>query len=194
MTNQRCPEAASVHFDHFARSPICSLCLLPVPAVPPLVAIIGSRVTQQSRARNLRYANLSRDIRASSIRSLDHVRQTRRSFRTCRATDRRQRQRSVVALADRTSQNSVAGVRIWEKIDTGGSRNSATKFRPLVYFLLNNPHFWGRSVAEWLACWTEAQKARVQIAVATLSGNSLRQTAHTHHASVYQAAKLVASL
>jgi len=25
------------------------------------------------------------------------------------------------------------------------------------------------SVAEWLACWTQAQKARVQIAVATLS-------------------------
>ena len=141
VTNQRCPEAASVHFDHSARSPICSLCLFPVPAVPPLVAIIGSRVTQQSRAHNLRYANLSRDIRASSIRSLDHVRQTRRSLRTCRATHRRQRQRSVVALADRTSQNSVAGVRIWEKIDTGGSRNSATKFRPLVYFLLNNPHF-----------------------------------------------------
>ena len=44
------------------------------------------------------------------------------------------------------------------------------------------------SVAEWLACWTKAQKARVQIAVATLSGNSLRQTAHTHRASVHQAA------
>jgi len=52
----------------------------------------------------------------------------------------------------------------------------------------------GRSVAEWLACWTQAQKARVQIAVATLSGNSLRQTAHTHCASVHQAAKLVATL
>ena len=48
-------------------------------------------------------------------------------------------------------------------------------------------------VAEWLACWTRVQKARVQIAVATLSGNSLRQTAHTHCASV-QAAKLVAAL
>ena len=35
------------------------------------------------------------------------------------------------------------------------------------------------------------QKARVQIAVATLSGNSLRQTVHTHCASVHQAAKLV---
>jgi len=52
----------------------------------------------------------------------------------------------------------------------------------------------GGSVAEWLACWTQAQKARVQIAVATLSGNSLGQTVHTHCASVHQAAKLVAAL
>jgi len=51
----------------------------------------------------------------------------------------------------------------------------------------------GGSVAEWLACWTQA-RARVKIAVATLSGNSLRQTGHTHHASVHQAAKLVAAL
>jgi len=49
-------------------------------------------------------------------------------------------------------------------------------------------------VAEWLACWTQAQKARIQIAVATLSDNSLRQTDHTHCASVHQAAKLVAAL
>jgi len=34
----------------------------------------------------------------------------------------------------------------------------------------------------------------VQIAVATLSGNSLRQTVHTHRASVHHAAKLVAAL
>jgi len=34
----------------------------------------------------------------------------------------------------------------------------------------------------------------VQIVVATLSGNSLRQTVHTHCASVHQAAKLVAAL
>jgi len=35
----------------------------------------------------------------------------------------------------------------------------------------------------------------VQIApVATLSGNSLRQTVHTHRASVHQAAKLVAAI
>jgi len=49
-------------------------------------------------------------------------------------------------------------------------------------------------VAERLACWTEAQKAQVQIAVTTLSGNSLRQTVRTHCASVHQAAKLVAAL
>jgi len=36
--------------------------------------------------------------------------------------------------------------------------------------------------------------ARVQIAAATLSGNSLRQTVHTLRASVHQAAKLVAAL
>jgi len=34
----------------------------------------------------------------------------------------------------------------------------------------------------------------VQIAVATLSGNSFRQSLHTHCASVHQAAKLVAAL
>ena len=36
--------------------------------------------------------------------------------------------------------------------------------------------------------------AWVQIAVVTLSGNSLGQTDHTHCASVHQAAKLVAAL
>ena len=36
--------------------------------------------------------------------------------------------------------------------------------------------------------------ARVQMAVATLSGNSLRQTVHTRRASLHQAAKLVAAL
>ena len=52
----------------------------------------------------------------------------------------------------------------------------------------------GGSVAEWSACWTQAQKGLVQIAVATLSGNRLRQTVHTHRASVHQAAKLIAAL
>jgi len=48
-------------------------------------------------------------------------------------------------------------------------------------------------VTEWLACWTQAQIARVQIAAATLSGNSLRQTVHTRRASAHQAATLVAA-
>jgi len=52
----------------------------------------------------------------------------------------------------------------------------------------------GGSVAEWLACWTQTPKARVQIAVATLSGNSIRQTVHTHCAFDHQAAKLAATL
>ena len=50
------------------------------------------------------------------------------------------------------------------------------------------------SVAEWLVCWTQAQKTWVQIADAQLSRNSLRQTVHTNRASVHQAAKLVAAL
>jgi len=36
--------------------------------------------------------------------------------------------------------------------------------------------------------------AQVQIAAAMLSSNSLRQTVHTHRASVHKAAKLVAAL
>jgi len=53
----------------------------------------------------------------------------------------------------------------------------------------------GGSVAEWLARSTQAdRRARVQIAAATLSGNSLGQTVHAHCASVHQAAKLVAAL
>jgi len=39
-----------------------------------------------------------------------------------------------------------------------------------------------------------AEGPGVQIAVVTLSGNSLRQTVHTHCFSVHQAAKLVAAL
>ena len=47
----------------------------------------------------------------------------------------------------------------------------------------------GGSVAEWLACWTQAQKG-----LGSNRSNSLRQTVHTHRASVHQAAKLVAAL
>jgi len=52
----------------------------------------------------------------------------------------------------------------------------------------------GGSLAEWLACWTQVQKAWVQIAATTLLGNSLRQTVHTRRAFVHQAVKLVAAL
>ena len=53
----------------------------------------------------------------------------------------------------------------------------------------------GGSVAEWLACCTQAQNGPgIQIPMATLLGNSLRQTVHTHRASVHQEAKLVAAL
>ena len=52
----------------------------------------------------------------------------------------------------------------------------------------------GGSVAEWLACWTQAQKAWVLIAAATLSGNSLRKTVHRYCASIHQADELVAAL
>jgi len=52
----------------------------------------------------------------------------------------------------------------------------------------------------WLGRWvvstldSSADGPRVQIAVATLSGNSLRQTVHTHCTSVHQTAKLVAAI
>jgi len=51
----------------------------------------------------------------------------------------------------------------------------------------------GSRVVSVLDSGTEGP-AWVQIAVATLTGNSLRQTIHTHRASVHQAAKLVAAL
>jgi len=50
----------------------------------------------------------------------------------------------------------------------------------------------GSRVVSVLYSGTEGP-ARVQIAVATLSGNSLRQTVHTHCASAHQAGKSVAA-
>jgi len=47
------------------------------------------------------------------------------------------------------------------------------------------------SITEWLRAGLRRSRAWVQIAAATLSGNSLRQTVHTNCASVHQAAKLV---
>ena len=42
--------------------------------------------------------------------------------------------------------------------------------------------------------WLGSRVVSVLYSVATLSGNSLRQTVHTHHVSIHQAAKLVAAL
>jgi len=50
----------------------------------------------------------------------------------------------------------------------------------------------GGSVAEWLACWTQAQKDPGSNRSRNAVG--LRQTVHTHCASVHEAAKLVAAL
>ena len=77
------------------------------------------------------------------------------------------------------------------------SRNSSLTIKHPVVIVLFFCDYQvvGGSVAEWLACWTQAQRrAWVQIAAATLSRNSLRQTVHTHRTSVHQAAKLVAAL
>ena len=55
----------------------------------------------------------------------------------------------------------------------------------------------GGKVAEWLACLTQAQNgpgSNRSRDAQTLSGNSIRQTVHTHRASVHRAAKLVAAL
>jgi len=52
----------------------------------------------------------------------------------------------------------------------------------------------GGSVAEWLACWTQAQKGLGSNRSRVLSGNNLSQTVHNRRASVHKAAKLVAVL
>jgi len=53
----------------------------------------------------------------------------------------------------------------------------------------------GSRVVRVLDSWSLVRRrVWVKIAAATLSGNSLRQTVHTHRASVHQAAKLIAAL
>ena len=63
---------------------------------------------------------------------------------------------------------------VWEKIDALSMTYSTSGCAIML----------DGSVAEWLACWTQAQKGSNR-AAATLSGNSLRQTVHTHRASVH---------
>ena len=112
-------------------------------------------------------------------------------------------------LVYRSHQNTVRSLSTFLPLDYSTSDRGAEYFneRARVSAIVSSElnvrsslifcacYLWpGGSVAEWLACWTQAQKARVQITVATLSDNSLRQTAYTHCASVHQAAKLVAAL
>jgi len=52
----------------------------------------------------------------------------------------------------------------------------------------------GGWVAEWLACWTQAQKGPGSNRSRDAVGQRLMQTVHTHCASVHQAAKLVTAL
>jgi len=52
----------------------------------------------------------------------------------------------------------------------------------------------GSRLVSVLDSGTDCRRAWVQIAVATLSGNSVRQTVHTHRASVHRAAKFAADL
>jgi len=49
-------------------------------------------------------------------------------------------------------------------------------------------------VASALNSRAEGPGFQLQVAAAALSGNSLKQTVHTHRASVHRAAKLVAAL
>jgi len=53
----------------------------------------------------------------------------------------------------------------------------------------------GGSVAEQLACaGLRHRRVQIQIVAATLSGNSLRQTVHTHRASVHKHHTIVQGL
>ena len=67
----------------------------------------------------------------------------------------------------------------------------------LPTFLFRYPHLryqWVARQPSGQRAGLRRRRARVQIAAATLSGDSLRQTVHNHRTSVHQAAKLVAAL
>ena len=64
----------------------------------------------------------------------------------------------------------------------------------LIYFFLCVIYSTSGSVAECLACWTQAQNGLGLNCSRDAVDNSLRQTVHTHRASDHQAAKLVAAL
>jgi len=63
-----------------------------------------------------------------------------------------------------------------------------------IIVVLSCTFLMGSSVADGQRAGLRRSRGWVQIAAATLSGNSLRQTVYTRRASVHQAAKLVAAL
>ena len=72
---------------------------------------------------------------------------------------------------------------------------TATSATTIIHLLRTFDAGWlGSRAVSMLDTGLRRRRARVQIAAATLSGNSLRQTVHTHRASLYRAAKLVAAL
>jgi len=87
----------------------------------------------------------------------------------------------------RNSRSRSTSVRSWSAQQNQWLTRHVQRFIRHCYPL-------GDSVAEWIAYRTQEQKCPGSNRSLTLLGNSLRQTVHTHRASVHQAAKLVAAL
>jgi len=82
---------------------------------------------------------------------------------------------------------------------TTSSAYTASTARPSLHETpqegANCPYRDTTAMVGWLSSRVvRCRRARVRVAATTLSGNSLRQTVHTHRASVHQAAKLVAAI
>ena len=71
---------------------------------------------------------------------------------------------------------------------------TAARFQHIIIIIIAHDGWLSSRVVSVLDSGTEGLGSKVQITAATLLGNSLRQTVHTHHTSVHQAAKLVADL
>ena len=67
------------------------------------------------------------------------------------------------------------------------------RLRHALFCLVNRPHTVARLPSGWRA-GLRRRRAWVQIAAASPSGNSLRQTVHTHRASVHRQRKLVTAV
>ena len=95
-----------------------------------------------------------------------------------------------ISAAERERENSLptlhlAAARLKTLSSAGGlGADDRTKDASAIIMITQRGHpglqgrGQGGSVAEWLACWTQAQKGRVQIAAATLSGNCSHPLCH----------------